>query len=87
MEQIVFVAEWCKPCKALKKNITALETAAKLDTSRMRFVDIDSHEGNIEAQKYNVKGVPTFMTVNDEGVVTDTFVGYRTEEQLLLLLK
>lgn len=87
MEYIVFKAEWCKPCKALKKNITNLETKALLDTSRMRFVDIDDKEGNLEAQKHNIRGVPTIVKVNDEGLVSDTFVGYRTEDQLLQLLK
>lgn len=86
MEHIIFIASWCKPCTLLKKNITTLETDAKLDTTRIRYVDIDTHEGNQEAQSFSVRGVPTAVTMED-GLETKRFVGYRTEEQILMLLK
>ena len=82
----IFVASWCRPCKKLKRHIDELEQAAKLDTTQIEMVDIDTSDGNQEAQKYNIKGVPTIIQLDDKGTAIDVTVGYRTPDQLLSTL-
>ena len=74
MKLLKFHATWCQPCKMLSKTLDTIELPFKL-------VDIDIDENIEQAQKYNVRGVPTLVLVDDEGKTVTTHVGSMTKEQ------
>ena len=57
-----FTASYCQPCKALAKNLEAVQTDKEISV-----YDIDE---NLDfAMLYNVRGVPTLVMIeNDEEV-------------------
>jgi thioredoxin 1 len=74
MKLLKFHATWCAPCKMLSKTLSTIELPFEL-------VDIDIDENIEQAQKYNVRGVPTLVLVDDEGKAVTTHVGAITKEQ------
>lgn len=75
----VYFAPWCKVSTALSKNLKEVGKEA-------RWVDITTTKGNTEAQAQGVKGLPTmYIDEGSEGKAS-IIVGYRTPEQLEILL-
>lgn len=68
MEKVLFGAEWCAPCKALK--MFAMDNNINFDAVH----DIDTEEGASLASKLSVRGVPTVIVFN-EGVEVSRFIG------------
>lgn len=69
-----FSAEWCQPCKALAKN---LEIASL--TVPVEYVNID--EQYDLATKYQIRGVPTLVLLEDE-VEVKRVSGVKTAAEL-----
>lgn len=61
---IMFTADWCAPCRAVKRMLAKPENAALL--KRVEFVDIDTDEGGKLADKHDVKAIPTFLSPSGE---------------------
>ena len=57
-EVVVFSAEWCPNCPGFKQALTAKGI-------EFREVDVDTDEGMVEAQKYQVRGLPTTIILRD----------------------
>jgi len=57
---IMFTADWCAPCKAVKRMLHKPENKALLE--RIEFVDIDTPDGEKLADKHKVKAIPTFLS-------------------------
>ena len=78
-----FHAKWCGPCKA---SAPALEDAAREFEGEVRIVKVDIDEEPALAETYNVRGVPTFIVVQD-GEVKERFSGLVTRGKLASVLE
>ena len=75
---LVFSAEWCGPCKALKP------TLLQLDQDRIVYYDIDR---NIEERElYQIRAVPTIILLDSEGIELDRLMGSQSLRKLQDLL-
>lgn len=63
MKIIKFEASWCNPCKQLTKTLEKIDPSI---SSLVEVVDVDSD--NPLVAKYNIRGVPVLLFINDEGV-------------------
>ena len=61
MKQLLkFSASWCQPCKALAGNMKYV------DFGDVEVKEIDIDENFEEAQKFNIRGVPTLVLLEDD---------------------
>lgn len=83
---IDFWAEWCAPCKQLKKVTLAEPKVAKaLEGVELVFVDLDKHPELAEA--FGVKSIPDVFFINTEGLVVDRLRKFEEAEPFLARLK
>ena len=67
MKQLLkFSASWCQPCKALAGNMKYV------DFGDVEVKEIDIDENFEEAQKFNIRGVPTLVLLEDDVEVKRT---------------
>ena len=70
-----FGAEWCGPCKAMKKNtFPAKEFTEGAGAVRIAMVDIDANQKM--AQSLNVTAVPTLVLLTPDGKIVSRHTGY-----------
>lgn len=63
----IFTADWCPPCKNMKKKVYSHPSMQKYREA-YKWVMIDVDNNAQEAQRHNVTAVPTFIIVSTEGV-------------------
>ena len=80
MKLLKFSASWCQPCKMLTTITENMDLPYDMDS-----IDID--EQTEMAMKYNVRGVPTLVLVDDVGNEVKRNVGMITRDKLLEWLK
>jgi len=82
-------ASWCGYCKRMKSNVyTDVEVANYYNSSFINVsVDAEKGEGIQLAQKYGVKGYPTFIFINPDGSVATQSSGYQDKNDFLNLGK
>lgn len=74
-----FYADWCGPCKMVLPVLDELSQMPEFSNVNIVKVNVDN-SADI-AQKYNVRGIPTLMLVQN-GQVVATKSGTQTKEQL-----
>ena len=74
MKVLKFEASWCGPCKMLSRVLEDMELSVEVDP-----IDVDTNQEL--AVKYGIRGVPTCVLLNDEGVEIRRQSGYMTEAQ------
>lgn len=67
-----FTASWCQPCKAMAAILDDIET-----TTPIEIIDID--ENQELAVKYNVRGVPTLIMINENGEAVNRMMGIKAK--------
>jgi len=80
---------WCGYCKRMKANVyTDAEVAGYYNSTFINVsVDTEKGEGIQLAQKYGVRGYPTFVFLNPDGSLAKQSSGYRNPEKFLNLAK
>ena len=76
MKILKFYADWCGPCKMLSKTIDSIKEEIPFDVE-----EIDADNNAEMAKKYNIRGLPTMVIVDDETEVK-RHVGNMTAEQV-----
>lgn len=76
-----FYATWCGPCQMLKRELEELD-----GDDRFKLVKVDVDEAEQTSNKFNIDAVPNVFLLKD-GKVVDSFMGYRTAEDMLSWLK
>jgi len=75
MEILKFSAGWCGPCKMLSKTMEGMDLP-----HNVKHVDVDLDPDL--AQKYNIRGVPTLILLDDKDEEVRRSVGLLSETQL-----
>jgi thioredoxin-related protein len=70
-------AQWCAPCKLLKKNVyTDKETADIINKNYIPYlVDGEKNEGPDLALIYNIEAYPTLLIIDHKGKIVSKRVG------------
>ena len=69
-----FSASWCQPCKQMSKVLSSM------NVQNITEIDVDN-ESEITAM-YQVRGVPTLIAIDAEGVEIDRLVGSHGEKRI-----
>ena len=73
-----FWASWCPPCKMMQPLVDRLHEELR-ETAKVVSINIDQNPA--AAAKYQISGVPTFITFR-EGLEVTRRTGAQTENQL-----
>lgn len=86
---IDFVTDWCKWCiETDRKVYTDPEVAGFANTNQINWkLDAEKGEGPDLAKKYGVKGFPTIIFTDAEGIEIDRIYGYVPAEMFLKKMK
>ena len=68
-----FYADWCGPCRIL----TTMLNKAQIEYEP---INVDSNEELVN--KYDIKTIPVFMAVKDDGTEIDRFVGVKSADTI-----
>ena len=68
-----FYADWCGPCRIL----TTMLNKAQIEYEP---INVDNNEELVE--KYNIKTIPVFMAVKDDGTEINRFVGVKSADAI-----
>lgn len=79
MKLLKFFATWCAPCKGLSMTMNGMELPVPVE-------EIDIDQNMDMARKYNVRGVPTLVLVDENGGVIRQQAGNLSKEQILDLV-
>ncbi len=74
MKIIKFYSDTCGPCKALESNLNKAQI-------EYTSINVETDSENL-IEKYNIRGIPTLIKLNDKDEIIDKFVGVMTVEQL-----
>lgn len=81
MKLLKFYADWCGPCKMLTRVIE--DNKADIESLMVTIEEIDIDNDMDTAKKYNVRGVPTLILVEDSGQEVRRKSGYMGEGELI----
>lgn len=87
-QKLVFLdvyTEWCGPCKQMVKDIFPKKSVGDIfNSSFINFkIDAEKGEGVEIAKSYGVKGYPTYLFVNGDGILFYSSMGSMSEEKFL----
>ena len=68
-----FYADWCGPCRVL----TTMLNKAQIEYEP---INVDSNEELVN--KYDIKTIPVFIAVKDDGTEIDRFVGVKSVDAI-----
>ena len=68
-----FYADWCGPCRIL----TTMLNKAQIE---YKPINVDNNEELVN--KYNIKTIPVFMAVKDDGTEINRFVGVKSTDAI-----
>ena len=68
-----FYADWCGPCRILTTMLNKVQI-------EYEPINVDNNEELVE--KYNIKTIPVFMAVKDDGTEIDRFVGVKSADTI-----
>lgn len=86
---IDFITDWCKWCVETDRKVyTNQEVSDFANANQINWkIDAEKGEGPDLAKKYGVKGFPTIIFADADGVEIDRIYGYLPAEQFLVKMK
>jgi thioredoxin-related protein len=86
---IDFITDWCKWCIELDRKVyTDPEVFDYANANQINWkIDAEKGEGIELAKKYNVKGYPTIIFANSDGIEIDRIYGYYPVKDFLKMMK
>lgn len=75
MKILKFSAPWCNPCKQLSQVLDGVDLGCLLEE-----VNIDDDQ--VLPAKFEVRGVPTLVMLNDEGTEVGRLVGMTSKDRV-----
>jgi thioredoxin 1 len=78
---VKYGAPWCGPCKM--QNAILEELHKNFPEVDIEYIDIDSEEGEISAEKHGIMGVPSIIIYDEDGDESKRFVGLTQKVALL----
>lgn len=75
MKVLKFGATWCGSCTMLGKTLSSIDHAANV-------IEVDVDKEMELAMKYQIRGVPTLVRIDDEGTEISRLVGAQTKSNL-----
>jgi thioredoxin 1 len=79
-----FWAPWCGPCRMLGPVIDSLHEDNKENSITIGKVNVD--ESIDIAKKYNIRGVPTVILMDNKGSEITRIVGYKEKTEFQKLI-
>lgn len=79
-------ATWCGPCKMLKTTTFADSQLGEYMNNNFVNIAIDGEkeEGPEIIQKFNIRGFPTLLIINPDGITISRATGYKSVKELKL---
>ena len=68
-----FYADWCGPCRVLTTTLNKAQI-------EYEPINVDNNEELVK--KYNIKTIPVFMAVKDDGTEIDRFIGVKSADAI-----
>ena len=68
-----FYADWCGPCRVLTNT---------LNKAQIEYEPINVDENEELVRKYDIRTIPVFMAVKDDGTEIDRFVGVKSTDAI-----
>lgn len=85
---IFFTADWCSPCRIMKRQVFADNEVMKAIDTKVVPVEINIDDPNSEAlvKQYNIGATPTTIFIDAKGKVIDYAVGKVEKTKFLEML-
>ncbi len=85
---LYFTADWCPPCKQMKREVWPRADVAEAVNGQVVPVYVDTDKQRALAQRYGVESIPTMMFVAADGelltnAAPQRVVGYQSAERLI----
>lgn len=78
MKLLKYEAPWCQPCKAIEPMVTKVVNDLCLKYEKISIEDMSDEK----QKEINLKSVPTFVIINDNGKEISRKVGSCTEKEM-----
>lgn len=84
-----FYANWCQPCKKMrKKTFNNKELAELLNKYFVNIkLNIDTKEGRVQSAKFNVQGFPVVILLTPTGEVVYQHTGFQKASTIIPVIK
>ena len=84
---IEFSASWCAPCRAFGNTFHRVSEMKEYKNIEFKEIDIEKDEdGEVLAEKYQVRSVPTTVLVDEDGEPIYKVMGNIPEKDLITLI-
>tara|TARA_R110002096_G_scaffold332841_1_gene526848 strand:+ start:8732 stop:9220 length:489 start_codon:yes stop_codon:yes gene_type:complete len=86
---VFFTADWCSPCRIMKRQVFADNDIMKTMDAKVVPVEINIDDQNAEAlvKQYNIGATPTTIFIDPQGKVIDYAVGKVKKSKFLEMLE
>ena len=74
---IIFTSPTCAPCAQLKRSIEQVTLPDHID-----YREVDAEKSPQEAMRYAVRGLPTIIVTDGDGIPVQTMTGYMSVSAL-----
>ncbi|SEK46662.1 Thioredoxin-like domain-containing protein [Aquimarina amphilecti] len=85
---VFFTAEWCSPCRIMKREVFADQKVEEMINSKYRaiMIDIDNPETKDIVNQYKAYATPTTLLIDPNGKVIEHIVGKIEKDKFLQML-